>query len=55
MSSDSPDTPNNGAILTVAQIIKTFMCKRAEEEVPGEIFCIGGLESEGVLVVWYLR
>ena len=32
MSSDSPETPNNGAILTEAQIIKTVMSSEEEDE-----------------------
>ena len=37
MSADSPDTPNNSAVLTIAQIIKAVMSSAAEAEL-GALF-----------------
>ena len=37
MSNDSADPPNNGAVLTIAQIIKNVMSSAAEAEL-GALF-----------------
>ena len=34
---------------------ETGLCNGAAKRVPGGVVCIGGLASEGVLVVWYRR
>ena len=31
------------------------LCNGDEKGVPGSVVCIGRLESEGLLVVWYRR
>ena len=37
MSNDAPDPPNNGAVITIAQIIKSVMSSAAEDEL-GALF-----------------
>ena len=52
-TTSSTDTPFN--LITKGANTITSPCNGSAKRVPGGVVCTGGLESEGVQVIWYRR